>query len=256
MVFGFTLTVRADSTASSIQIYAAVDKNGRADVTMTVRLRLDQAVESLYFPLPLNAEDIKLNDSGATATRGINSMQVKLPGNVTDHVGDHVLTFQYRIPDVVHMVEDTKTKKNNLTLELPLLSGFEYPVSSVNLTVMLPDNIDGRPVFKSTYHQRDIDRLLSVTINNNMITGQITQQLKDHETLSMTMVVPPSMFGGVSTYVRVGNPEVIPMAICAAAALVYWFIFLRSYPLFRVRRNSPPEGITAGEHAFRVFSQI
>lgn len=252
MVFGFTLTVRADSTASSIQIYAAVDKNGRADVTMTVRLRLDQAVESLYFPLPLNAEDIKLNDSGATATRGINSMQVKLPGDVTDHVGDHVLTFQYRIPDVVHMVEDTKTKKNNLTLELPLLSGFEYPVSSVNLTVMLPDNIDGRPVFKSTYHQRDIDRLLSVTINNNMITGQITQQLKDHETLSMTMVVPPSMFGGVSTYVRVGNPEVIPMAICAAAALVYWFIFLRGYPLIRVRRNSPPEGITAGELGVRL----
>ena len=47
MVFGFTLTVRADSTASSIQIYAAVDKNGRADVTMTVRLRLDRLIEKI-----------------------------------------------------------------------------------------------------------------------------------------------------------------------------------------------------------------
>ena len=219
---------------------------------MTVRLRMEAAVESLYFPLPLAATDIRLNESGVNATRGTSSIQVKLGSDVTNYVGDHVLTFKYKIPDVVRMVEDPETKKSKLTLNLPLLSGFEYPVGSVSLTVMLPEPIEGRPVFKSTYHQDNIDKILSVNISNNMITGLITQQLKDHETLSMTMVVPPSMFDGVSTYVRVGNPEVVPMLICGLAALVYWILFLRGYPLLKERRNSSPEGITAGELGSRL----
>ena len=252
MVFGLALTVRADNTASSIQIYASVDGNGKADVTMTVRLRLEQPVESLYFPLPLKAEDIRLNDGGTTSTKSGSATLVKLPGSVTDHIGDHVLTFRFKIPNVVGMVEDPQTQKTRLTLELPLLSGFEFPVQSVTLAVTLPENIEGRPQFKSTYYQADIDKLLSVTVNGNMITGQITQQLKDRETLTLTMVVPESMFDGVSTYVRVGNPEIIPMAICAVLALAYWFIFLRGYPLWRQRRNSPPDGITAGEMGVRL----
>ncbi len=252
MVFGLALTVRADSTASSIQIYASVNEDGQADVTMTVRLRIETAVETLYFPLPLKAEDIRLNDGGATTSRNGTATQVKLPSSVTSYVGDHVLTFKFKIPNVVSMVEDPDTGKRNLTLELPLLSGFEFPVQSVTLAVTLPENIEGRPMFKSTYYQADIDKLLSVTVSSNMITGQITQQLKDHETLSLTMVVPESMFDGVNTYVRVGNPEVIPMLIFAAVALVYWIIFLRGKPLVRQRRNSPPEGITAGELGVRL----
>ena len=219
---------------------------------MTVRLRMEAAVSSLYFPLPLGATDIRLNDGGTNSTRGTSSIQVKLPGEFTDYVGDHVLTFKYKLPDVVRPVKDEKTGKEKLILDLPLLSGFEYPVGSVSLTVMLPEEIQGRPVFKSTYHQDNIDKILSVTVSNNMITGLITQQLKDHETLSMTMVVPESMFDGVSTYVRDGNPEVVPMLCLAGAALVYWILTLRGYPLLRIRRNAPPEGVTAGELGSRL----
>ena len=252
LALGLALTARADSAASSIQIYASVNEDGLANVTMTVRLRIEQTVDSLYFPLPLEATDIKLNDSGVNATRGTSSTQIRLGKDITDRVGDHVLTFVYKIPNVVKMVEDPKTQKSNLTLNLPLLCGFEYPVQSVNLTVMLPEDVQGRPIFKSTYHQDDIDSILNVSINSNMITGLITQQLKDRETLSMTMVVPESMFDGVNTYVRKGNPEVIPMVICALIALVYWSVFLRGYPLLRERRNSPPEGITGGELSTRL----
>lgn len=252
VVFGLALTVRADNAATSIQIYVSVNEDGEADVTMTVRLHMDTAVDSLYFPLPRNAEDIELNDGGVNASRESSSVQVKLGGDVTKYVGDHVLTFKYKIPDVVRMMEDPQTKKTRLTLELPLLSGFEYPVGSVSFTIILPEQIDGRPAFKSTYHPDDIDKILTFSVSNNMITGLITQQLKDRETLTMTMVVPESMFDGVSTYVRVGNPEVIPMAIVGLAALVYWILFLRGAPLLRERRNSPPEGITAGELGSRL----
>ena len=250
-MFGLALTVRADSAASSVQIYASVNEDGLADVTMTVRLRIEQTVDSLYFPLPSGATDIKLNDQSVNSVKGSSSIQVKLDDDVT-YIGDHVLTFKFKIPNVVKMVEDTETQKSKLTLTLPLLCGFEYPVQSVSLTVMLPETIEGRPVFKSTYHQDSIDTILSYTVSNNMITGLISQQLKDHETLTMTMVVPESMFDGVNTYVRTGNPEVVPMVICGLAALVYWLIFLRCAPLLRERRNSPPEGLTAGELGVRL----
>lgn len=219
---------------------------------MTVRLRMEAAVSSLYFPLPLEATDIRLNDGGTNTTRGTSSIQVRLGSDITEHVGDHVLTFKYKIPNVVKPVMDEKTNKSRLTLNLPLLSGFEYPVGSVSLTVMLPETIEGYPTFKSTYHPDDIDKILSVTVSNNMITGLITTPLKDHETLTMTMVVPDSMFDGVNNYVREGNPEVVPMLCLAGAALLYWILFLRGTPLMRVRRNSPPEGITAGELGSRL----
>lgn len=251
-MLGLAVTARADSAASSIQIYASVNENGVADVTMTVRLRIEAPVDSLSFPLPLAASDIKLNDRSVTVNRSAASTLVPLDDSICESIGDHVLTFKYKISNVVGMVEDEQTKKSNLTLNLPLLSGFEYPVGSVSLTVMLPGEITGRPVFKSTYHQDDIGRILSVTVSNNMITGLITQQLKDHETLSMTMRVTKEMFSGVNTYIRVGNPEVIPMVICGLAALIYWILFLRCYPLLRLRRNSPPEGITAGEVGSRL----
>ena len=223
-----------------------------ADVTMTVRLRMEKAVDVLYFPLPAEATDIRLNDGGVNTTKTGNSVQVKLGREVTDYIGDSVLTFKYKIPNVVRTIEDPTTKKSRPTLELPLLCGFEYPVQGVSLTVMLPDNIQGRPVFKSTYHQDNIDKILNVSVSGNMVTGLITQQLKDHETLTMTLYVEESMFGGVNFLVRTGNPEVTPMLICAALALVYWAIFFRGAPLLRIRRNSPPEGITAGEVSSRL----
>jgi hypothetical protein len=42
------------------------------------------------------------------------------------------------------------------------------------------------------------------------------------------------------------------MVACGVIALLYWILFLRCYPLLRVRRNYPPEGITAGEVGSRL----
>jgi hypothetical protein len=63
----------------------------------------------------------------------------------------------------------------------------------------------------------------------------------------MLMPVPAEMFPTVSTYIRQGNPEVKPMIICGAVALVYWLVFLRTWPLIRRRSVNVPEGVTAGE---------
>lgn len=246
LVLGCALSVRADSAASSIQIYATINSDGDAQVTMTVNLRLETAVDTLAFPLPAGASNIKMNDSSVNATKTSSAVLVELGSIVKGYTGPVSLTFQFTLADVVRMNEE------KMMLVLPLLSGFDYPVESVNLTVMLPGNISGRPVFKSTYHQDDIETILSTSVNNNVITGLITHPLKDQETLTMTLQVTPETFSGVSTYVRVGNPEIVPMSICAGLALLYWLLFLRCFPLLRERRATAPEGITAGELGSRL----
>lgn len=245
-ILGGALCVSAENAAPGIQIYVSVNSGGDAEVSMSVRLRLETAVDSLSFPLPAEAANVKMNEGSVNSTKTPSAVLVDLGSAIKGYVGEFDVTFQYTLNDVVRMVDD------KLTLNLPLLSGFEYPVESVNLNIMLPGTVEGRPVFKSTYHQDDIETILSTSVNNNMITGRIMQQLKDRETLSLTMVVTESMFSGVSTYVRVGNPEVVPMGIAAGLALIYWLIFLRAFPLIRERRATPPEGITAGELGNRL----
>ena len=68
----------------------------------------------------------------------------------------------------------------------------------------------------------------------------------------MTLQAPFAMFPGVSTYLRDGNPELIPMGILTAVALVYWLIFLRTFPNRKEECMVPPPGITAGELPCRV----
>jgi hypothetical protein len=60
------------------------------------------------------------------------------------------------------------------------------------------------------------------------------------------------MFPTVSTYIREGNPELTPMLVFAGIALLYWLLFLRTWPLVRQRTTTAPEGITAGELGCRL----
>jgi hypothetical protein len=88
---------------------------------------------------------------------------------------------------------------------------------------------------------------MNYTVNGNMITGSTTVPLQDHESVFMTLVVPNEMFPTISTFIRTGNPELVPMLIFAGLAMIYWLLFLRTLPLVRSRSVSPPEGVTAGE---------
>ena len=56
----------AESAASSVNLMCTVNSDGECLVTMTVNLRLEAAMEKLYFPLPLNAKNITLNGSPVT----------------------------------------------------------------------------------------------------------------------------------------------------------------------------------------------
>ena len=237
----------AASAASGVDIYCTVHADGDCQVTMTVTLRLEDYVEGLSFPLPVNATDITLNGAKARTTQTASSVEVDLSRVALGMIGEFPVRFDFTIPDVVKVTEN-----RTLQLEMPLLSGFQLPVEELSFVVVMPSVLTTSPKFHSTYRQEAIDSDLAHVVNNNMITGSSKTFLNDHEAVTMTMPVPTEMFPGVSIYVREGNPELVPMLILAGVALLFWLLFMGTLPIHRIRNVSIPQGISAGELGCRL----
>lgn len=242
-----TFRVSAENAATKVELYCTVNSDGDCLVSMSVNLHLDTPNDGLMFPLPYSANDITLNGASVFTSRVGNVIQAAVGRAANGLAGDIPLRFDFRLPKAVHVNAERK-----LQLDVPMLCGFDYPVSSLSFIVTLPDTVPGQPSFFSIYLQNGFESNLDMVVNGNMITGATKNALNDHEAVTMTLLVPQSMFPSVSTYQREGNPELIPMGISAALALVYWIVFLRTLPPVRQRAAVPPEGITAGELNCRV----
>lgn len=254
-VSGICLPARADSAASSVDLQCSVTAEGDCLVTMTVMLRLETAHSSLTFPLPANARNITMNGSSVFTSRSASATDVDISRIVRDYVGESSIRFEYTIPDAVQVDMDafSLTGNRQLKLEIPLLCGFEYPVEILSFTITMPSSeLKDSPDFTSIYRQGSMASDLNVVVNGNQIIGASKTTLNDHDGVTMTMIVPQSMFPSVSTYIRVGNPELIWIIGLGAAALVYWLLFLSSLPLRASRSNTPPAGVTAGEVGCRL----
>ena len=245
MVCALVLPVSAERTASKVDSIITVTNTGDCIVSTTVRLNLETPMDSLSFPVPLNATDISINGGMARTTKTATGIEVDISRATGGMAGEISLAFNYNIPSAVKAVKTEKERY--LQLEIPLLSSFELPVQQLSFVITLPDNIKYYPSYHSIYQQAGIDASLDSRVDKNMLIGSSKNPLNDHEAITMTMVVPQEMFPTVSTYIREGNPEVKPMLVCAGLALLYWILFLRTWPLIRRRSVNPPEGVTAGE---------
>jgi hypothetical protein len=142
-------------------------------------------------------------------------------------------------------------------LNLPLLSGFAYGVKEFEFTIsmpgMLPQNYE--PAFLSGYYQQSIEANMEFSVDGDKITGRITKDLKDLETLAMRLQVSNEMFPREPVRQQtVGTIEII-MIVLASLALVYWVIFLRCAPFWGKRSATAPEGFTAGEFPCALTGQ-
>ena len=250
------LPASAESSASKVDLLCTVNSDGDCRVTMTVILHLEAAYNEMTFPVPSGAKDITLNGSNATTRSSAGATQVDISKITRDYVGDASIQIEYTIPKAVTYNQEADKANPNQTLlqlQIPLLCGFDYPVDSLNFTITLPTGqLSNKPTFSSIYRQDSIESDLSYEVRGSQIIGTSTATLNDHEGVTMTMLVPHAMFPSVSTYVREGNPELVPMLIFAGLAMLYWLLFLRTLPLVRSRASTPPEGITAGELGCRL----
>ena len=247
LLSALVLPASAASAASRADAYITVHANGDCQVTLTLTLRLDDYVDGLTYPLPVNATDISMNGSNVRTNKTDSAVEVDISRMTNGMIGEVPLRLDFTVPDVIKVTEE-----RTLQMELPLLSGFSLPVEDLSFVVVMPGMVSAKPRFHSTYRQDSIDSDLEFVVNNNMITGASKAVLNDHEAVIMSMPVPTDMFPGVNIYVREGNPELVPMLILAGAALLFWLIFMGTLPIHRVRNVNVPQGISAGELGCRL----
>ena len=224
--------------------------DGNCLVNADLNLHLDKAVEELSFPVPGNARGVTLNGQTAWTSHSGDSQLIKLDRLVGSMAGDITIRIQYTLPNTVKYDEE-----NHLILTLPLLSGFLYPVDTMEFTVNLPGTNTNKPHFSSSYYQQSIEEDMTFSFSGSTITGTVPVQLKDRETLTMTLDVTEEMFP--QDPIRqwsMGTSDVV-MIILGVLALAYWIAFLRCAPFLRTRSTQPPEGYGAGELACALTGQ-
>ena len=169
------IPVSAESAASNVNLMATVNSEGDCLVTMTVNLRLEANVDKLYFPLPLNAKNITLNGSNVTTTRSSTATLVNISKLSDGYVGELAMRFEYTLPDAVQVKNVSKDAKKTdwkLVLEIPLLSGFDYPVESLSFTItMPPGQMTERPSLSSIYRQTSIESEIPFQVAGSQIIG-------------------------------------------------------------------------------------
>lgn len=241
LLFAMTATVSAVTGASGQQNHATVSSDGSCQVSLALTLHLEEAVSKLYFPVPLNASGVSVNGSRVIAGKSDDCRLVNISRYTKNVVGDISLNIQYTLYGVVK-----ETDIGTLELTLPLMNGFDYSVAAFSFTVTLPGQIDTLPSFTSGYHQANIEQDLTYSVDGNTITGSSLKAMKDHETLTMTLVVDKEMFPQVLVETQSTLTATVGMGVCAGLALVYWLLFLRTFPR-RTRSSEMPEGCTAGQ---------
>ena len=249
-----TGTVFAAGRTDEVQCTSLVYSDGSADVVLTVNITLDEAVEDLTFPLPKGVEDVELNDMPVDTRNSLDNASVELVdlSRICREPGKYSLTFRYCLPAVVRYEEGGSADQRHLMLELPLLSGFEYPVEEMKFNITFPDGVTESPSFYSGYFLQSIESNLEYTMENGVLSGTVTAPMKDRETLMVTMSVDGEAFPELVIVEENENEHLIYMGYTAAAALVFWILFLPSLPVLPLRTKTAPAGIHAGEVASRM----
>lgn len=237
-----TVGANAVTAAKSVSSYATVASDGTCQMTLTANIHLDTPVENLRFPLPEKAGSITVNGGRAKSRVENGLRQVDVSAIVGKVPGDFTLTFTYTLPNLV-----STNEAGLLELRLPLLAGFAYPVQALEFSVTLPGEVGAKPAFTSGYHQANIEKDIYCTYTGNTITGFSQVELKDHETLSMTLLVSEQVFP--QPHIVAPNLTVVGIvaAVLTVLSLVYWALALRCIPTWPHRQPMPPDERSAGE---------
>lgn len=233
-------TVYADNAAASYSSTATVTSTGSCQISLTVNIRLDTPVSSLTFPLGTDVSSVSLNGGHATLSTVGDITHVKL-SYLENQVGTFPLSIQYTADKVI-----ATDKEGHQFIRVPLLTGFKYPVESLEFSVTMPNAFEDTPTFFSGYHEQEIEKVLNVSVSGTTISGSTTEPLKDSETLYMKLYTPEDMFPLAASSGESLFLDQIGIALFIALALIYWLITMRRKPFWPGRTPNPPEGLSAG----------
>lgn len=238
----FVLPVQALSSASA-NAHATVSSSGECQVVVTGTIHLDRPTETLTFPVPRDAHSVKLDGSRASTEKTDTVLLVDLSKKAGGMSGDLPFTITYTLSDVVVQAE-TGTQ-----VQIPLLSGFPYPIEHFEYSVTLPGALPegAKPAFIGGYQQSGVEKDMTWEVSGPKVSGSALKSLMDSETLLFILDVPADMFPRNNLLSPSLSTCFIAMGICGGLALLYWLLTMRCLPPRRFRETTGPEGHTAGE---------
>lgn len=242
LLLTMAMGANAATDVSKLSSYTTVAADGSCQVTLAVTLHLEEAVDKLTFPIPKEATGVTLNGSRVSAAKSGDVRQINLSKLVRNVVGDVTFSVRYDIYDIIH-----NTEAGTLQLQLPLLSGFVYPIEVLEFSVILPGEIQVLPSFVSGYHQARIEEDLTYTVSGATVAGSSLKAMKDHETLVMSLAVSEEMFPQTIVQSQDYSWGIWAMTICGLLALAYWLIAMWNLPLRPQTCAEPPQGFHAGQ---------
>ena len=238
------VSVSAATSATSVKSQASVLLDESCEVILSVTVRVEQGVEDLDFPLPLDAIAVSLNGMRVGTSMTGEARMVDLTRITGGMPGEFTFIITYRLKDVVDFNDE-----GILQVTVPLLSGFAYPVEYLEATVSMPQAVAEKPAFSSGYHKSNIEQDLQFKVDGSVITATSLIALKDHETLEMNLTVTEELFPQKIIQLQDLDGFYLAMGIAAALAVLYWLIFLRNLPPRFITVADPPEGFSAGQMA-------
>ncbi len=231
----------------SWDVQAAVKNTGETTVTAEAVVRLDAPTNELVFPLGTGAKDLTVN--------GI-SLKIKkvdgVPSAVVKSEAGFSGTLKFTLCYTLRNCLDTKGQWD---LVLPLVAdNSPHTVQQLSFRVTLPGKA-AMPTFQSGYRGEDVDNYLNLTLDDNVIVGTVSTELRDHENLILIMKTDPTVFPRVGQMAKLGLWCAIGAAVFWVLALVYWFFFLRWCPFRTVKQTRIPAGIHCGQVGSQLLAQ-
>ena len=209
------LPAAAVSVADSVQTTASVNSDGSCYITMGLQLRLEQE-EELTLHLPAEAKEVRLNGKFRTPTQQGSRVVLSLPRL---SAGVHTVEVSFRLEAVVSQ------KSGGLVAEVPLLTGFSYPVESFSCSVTLPAAPLEQPSVISGYYGESTASFLQVQVRGNVVSCSSTAPLKDRETLTLRCRGDKEMFPDFSSQQSLLEGWETLIVILRAVGFVYWYIW-------------------------------
>jgi hypothetical protein len=260
LVFGLCVGASAagDTFADAVQIIATVSNDGSCQVTATINLHVGDPNQALTFPVPADATNITLNGSRVMTEKTDQARLVDLNKVLAGMSGDFTFSIAYSLHSVITPVESAtepteETTETNQTplrkfrVELPLLSGFPYPIDQFQFSINMPNVVSQNPSFISGYHQANIEKDLTYSHSGSNIAGRSWTALKDHETLVMYLDATEEMFPQTRAELPTLDAITGLITVCVVLALLYWILFLRNFLPWRSYPAVAPEGFGAGQ---------
>lgn len=242
IIICMAVPARADSSAAGLDYRATVEKTGVCHVTVLLNLHLETIQEGLTFPVPSNAYDISVNGVNPSTSRNGSVLLLDLSRILGNVAGDFSVSISYSIPNAVK-----ETSNGVLQLNLPILCGLTLPIDRTTFTVVLPQAMETRPIFTSTYYQTRIEEDMTLEIADNQFRGTIHTRILGSDWLNMTLQVDEEVFPQRKRVIWILDIPDLSMLVLAVLAVVYWIMFMRCLPPRAIRHTTGPDGVSAGD---------